>query len=623
MPPTAFPWVVVVLTLSLSPLTHTAPSDSTPLPRPDVSGSAWGAVGGEGNPCGGAAPPVTPPVVSVAWERNSSQVGVSCPPKLRTFFPSFSSEPPQPDPPSTSAPSHPLATIGEGGRGVVLNLTHLQQEGVGGQVVVDVEGCGCVGVAVGLPMWAEGLTFAIRGSLRFPRGWWAGGVGVRDMWVRVHEGLGGGGVCDYLPPTLETLDLSDTPLGELVLEETCVPRSLQRLEAIWSALTRVKLCTPSLTTLYINNNEVGGEMEWAGCEGGVSGVMYLHASHNHLTTASTCTWPSLSTLELRGNWLTSLDLSTCPPLNLTSLIASRNYLTVAPALPPVLVILDLSHNNISTLPVFPRTLQEADFSYNSLELIGEGRFGRARKLHHLTLAHNHLTGIEERDFYGLRRLHRLDLSHNKLETIAANAMLPLRHLRHLHLHHNHLTQLDARILNTLTQTLNAHATLHNNPWECNCQMLAALTQLQACAECKHKRVALECREREHIQEVSSLLRTCLHAIQHTQGQVDESDEDLSEEIADHPDEGAAGAVLVVPSLVVIIVLAVSVACGYRLYKKHRRVIVTTLTPYCACCDRGCAGGGIGDSNHNSHRHHQEASQLPTGELQDSDTETEM
>lgn len=619
MPLTTLPWVVVVLTLllTLPQLTHTLPSPSdltTPLaPLPDVSRPE----GVEGNPCGGAAPPVTPPVVEVAWERNSSQVDVLCLPKLRTFSPS-SSEPPQSELPPPTGPSAALAAVGAGGRGVVLNLTHLQQEGLGGQVVVDVEGCGCVGVAVGLPEWAEGLTFAIRGSLRLPRGWWVGGVGVRDMWVRVSEGLGGGGVCEYLPPTLETLDLSDTPLGELILEGSCAPPSLQRLEAIWSVITRVRLCTPSLTTLYMSNNEVGGEMTWAGCEGGVSGVTYLHASHNHLATASTCSWPSLATLELRGNWLTSLDLSTCPPYNLTSLIASKNYLTVSPTLPPALVILDLSHNNISELPVFTRALQEADFSYNIVSHVGEGRFERARKLHHLSLAHNHLTEIAERDFYGLKKLHRLDLSHNKLENIAPTAFLPLHHLRHLHLHHNRLTQLDARILHTLS----AHATLHNNPWACNCQMLAALIQLQACAECKHKRVALQCQEREHVQEVTSLLRTCLHAIQHTQGQVDESDEDLSEEIPDNPDEGGAGAVLIVPSLVVLIILAVSIACGYRLYRKHRRTIVTTFTPFCACCDR-CGAPGMSNSNHANHHHHREASQLPTGELQDSDTETEM
>lgn len=359
-------------------------------------------------------------------------------------------------------------------------------------------------------------------------------------------------------------------------------------------------------------------MAWAGCEGGVSNVMYLHASHNRLTEASSCSWPSLNTLDLKRNWLTSIDLTTCPPRNLSSLTASKNYLTASPALPPALVILDLGHNNITELPVFPRAVQDVDFSYNSLTRIGEERFRRARKLHHLNLAHNHITAIEDRDFYGLKKLHRLDLSHNKLESIAAKAFLPLHHLRHLHLHRNHLTHLDARILNTFT----AHATLHNNPWECNCQMLAALTQLQACAECKHKRVALHCREREHVQEVSILLRTCLHAIQHTQGQVDESDEDLSEEIDDTANDKGGGAVLIVPSLVVLIIVAVSVACGYKLYKKHRRAIVTTFTPFCSCCDSWGAPS-MGSSNHTNHHHHQEASQLPTGELQDSDTETEM
>lgn len=618
MPPTSLPWAWVWAVLTLLTLTLAETTDNaTPPPLlSDVSEEM----------CEGKAPPVTTPEVEVTWERNGSQVVVNCPPKLHTLFTSLLPDvPPQPP----AAPSSASAVLVKGQRGVVLNLTQLLQEGIGGQIVVDVEQCGCVGMAVGVPDWAEGLTLAIRGSLWMPRGWWMGdGTGLREMWVRVNDGLAEGGVCDYLPPTLETLDLSDTPIGQLVLEKTCAPSPLQRLEAISSALTLVSLCTPALTILYLNNNEVSGNLDFANCEGGVSSVMYLHVNNNQLTSASTCSWPSLTTLELRRNWLTTLDVASCPPRNLTSLIASRNYLSAAPSpLPPALVILDLSHNNITALPVFTRALQEADFSYNNLRSIGEGRFERARKLHQLNLAHNHITEIAERDFYGLKKLHRLNLSHNKLKTITASALIPLHQLRHLHLHHNQLTHLDARDLDALSSTNTqgthaTHATLHSNPWACNCQMLAALSHLQACADCKHKRVALQCRERNHLQDVTALLHTCLQAIQVSQGRVDESDEDYSEEIRDAEDKAGTGAVLIVPSLVVLIVLAVSVACGYKVYRKHRRALITRLSPMCGWCG-GCASSGINNNNHNHHHHHQEASQLPTGELQDSDTETEM
>ena len=348
MPPTSltWAWLLTLLTLTFPDPTH--PTTPIPIPHTD-SGWAWGE---ERGLCGGKSPLVTPPEVDITWERNSSQIAVNCPPKLRTFFPSLPLET------TPSPPVSPLAVVGPGGRGVVLNLTHLVQEGEGEQVVVDVEGCGCVGVSGGLPEWVEGVTFAIRGSLHLAPGWYVGAVGgLRMMWVRVSAGLGVGEVCDYLPPTLHILDVSHTPMVDLVLKNTCTP-NIQRLEAIWSGVTHVSLCTPTLTTLYINNNEVGGDMAWAGCEGGVGGVMYLHASNNHLTTVSTCSWPALTRLELKGNWLTSLDLTSCPPGNLTFLEAPKNYLTHVPSpLPHALMFLDLSHNNITALPVFPKAIK--------------------------------------------------------------------------------------------------------------------------------------------------------------------------------------------------------------------------------------------------------------------------
>ncbi|KAG0720851.1 Leucine-rich repeat transmembrane protein FLRT1 [Chionoecetes opilio] len=615
MPPTIQTrgWVVLTVLTMLPMLTTTlAPPADTTTPPPPLDE----VVVEDSGLCGRKAPPVNSPIVELAWERNTSQVNVNCPPKLRTLFPSLPTSPPKS---RKTSPTHSIATSGVGMRGVILNLTGIAQEGSGGQVLVDVEGCGCVGMAVGVPVWAEGVTFAIHGSLRLPNTWWLGSEGLREMWVRVSNGLGMEGLCEYLPPTLQTLDLSYTPLGELILEKRCSP-ALQRLEAIGSTLTQVSLCSPALTTLYVNGNEMSGDMDWAGCVGGLSSVMYLHASNNYLTSASTCNWPALETLELRDNWLTSLDLTTCPPRNLTSLTASKNYLTVAPSpLPPALVLLYLSHNNITELPVFSRVIQDADFSHNSLSRVGDARFRRARKLHHLNLAHNHIKEIAEKDFYGLKKLHRLDLSHNKLASIAPSSLLPLHHLRHIHLHHNHLTHLDHRDIHALST--HAHALLHNNPWACRCQMLAALVQLQSCADCKHKRVALQCKERDHLQEVTALLHTCLQAIKSTQGLQDESDEDYSEEQRDKVDD-STGAVLIVPSLVVLIAIAVSLAIGYKMYRKHRRALFNTFSPCCGWCGR-CAPQGINNNNHNHHHHHQEASQLPTGELQDSDTETEM
>ncbi|KAK3872618.1 hypothetical protein Pcinc_022319 [Petrolisthes cinctipes] len=112
------------------------------------------------------------------------------------------------------------------GRGIEVDLTQLVDAAVGGQLVVDVEGCGPVGVGVGIPGWAEGVTFAIKGTLLLRREWWRGGVGLKEMWLRVNGGLtraegeetdgvvGEGDLCHSLPPTLQVLDITHTPTRE-------------------------------------------------------------------------------------------------------------------------------------------------------------------------------------------------------------------------------------------------------------------------------------------------------------------------------------------------------------------------------------------------------------------------
>ncbi|KAK4320209.1 hypothetical protein Pmani_008900 [Petrolisthes manimaculis] len=475
------------------------------------------------------------------------------------------------------------------GRGIEVDLTQLVDAAVGGQLVVDVEGCGPVGVGVGIPGWAEGVTFAIKGTLWLRREWWSGGVGLKEMWLRVNGGLtraegeetdgavgvGDGDLCHNLPPTLEVLDITHTPTRELLLEESCAPHSLERLEAKGCELSSLSLHSPSL---------------------------------QHLRK-----------LDVRNNILPSLDLSST--LNLTSLLAAHNLLSTPPTLPHTLTYLDLGHNMLTEIPVLTPVLVTADLSHNTVKTVGEARFKAAKKLEYLSLAHNHITQIHERDLEGLRHLRTLDLSHNRLRTIWTSAFHPLRHLRHLHLDHNHLRKLDVHTLAKLPSK--THATLHHNPWECSCQLLAKLSKLSKCTNCGHKSVNLECREGGSLVSAGDVLRKCFHAAQGaTQLIVDESDEDLSEEEEVDPvDEGGksgSGAVMVVPGLVVLLVVGIFVVLSYRVYSRHRRSISTRLAPFCGFCG-DYAPASINNNHHNDPRRMEQLSQIDN----DSETETEM
>ncbi|XP_042874691.1 insulin-like growth factor-binding protein complex acid labile subunit, partial [Penaeus japonicus] len=334
--------------------------------------------------------------------------------------------------------------------------------------------------------WAPFLTghppssISTSGTLSLAPGWSAFAT---ELWMRATGGLEHkGDLCAIMPPTLRFLDASRTLLGELVVGSSCAP--LRRVEAAHSSLTRVSLCTPALVTLHVSGNDVAGGLEWEACAGGVAAVELLQANHNELTSASTCGWPGLHTLDVRHNRLESLDLTTCPPRNLTRVTAARNLLQTPPELTPTLLHVDLSRNSLAELPALTSALLTADFSHNGIVEVGKHRFKQARKLLHLKLAHNHLTQLHAHDLIGLRELRMLDVSYNRLREVSAGSFRHLRHLQRLHLQHNHLTTIDARDLAALTPR--THAIVHHNPWACTCSLLKSLQQLQNCAVCQHQ-----------------------------------------------------------------------------------------------------------------------------------------
>ncbi|KAK7075544.1 hypothetical protein SK128_022061 [Halocaridina rubra] len=554
---------------------------------------------------------------------------------------------------TSSATSKPILSVASHLNDVILsdsleyvNLSTLVYDG-NVEVSMEVEGCHYLGLDSGIPEWIERLSLANEGILVFQKGWAAQASHLKKLWFRIsknlvqHENLESGysvrvleedsqsgteksldSLCNFLPPYLEVFDGSHTPLNILALDEDCSSKLL-RLEASHSSIVSVALCTPSLVTLHLSWNSIKGDLEWAACKDGLAAVEYLQVNQNSLSEVSTCGWDGLRTLDLRRNTIISLDLSTCPSSNLTSVTASHNELITPPVLPQALLHLDLNHNLLESLPMITSTLMTADFSHNSIIEIGKSRFKRARKLLHLSLAYNRITHLKEHDLKGLRELRRLDISHNRLREIAGASLMSLRRLEELYIHHNHLTKLDARDLASLIPR--TYATLHHNPWLCSCQLLSALQRLQYCTDCKHRllTVPVECKERGSWVAASAVLRSCLQAVQDVTHRLnDESDEDLSEEIDDkkESEDGDPGVVMAVPGVLILILIGAAAAVVYRWYGRNKRTLNSRLLPFCNRC-RCCTICGCSpvSMNKNDLNHHGQLSHTD----HDSDTETEL
>lgn len=272
----------------------------------------------------------------------TSSTGITAPvtsaPAASAAEPAVGSTPPPEAPPGVGEAEVDLGAVEVGEKSTVVG--------------VEARKCRQVGVVGALPDWASTLTISTSGTLSLAPGWSAFAT---ELWMRATGGLEHkGDLCAIMPPTLRFLDASRTLLGELVVGSSCAP--LRRVEAAHSSLTRVSLCTPALVTLHVSGNDVAGGLEWEACAGGVAAVELLQANHNELTSASTCGWPGLHTLDVRHNRLESLDLTTCPPRNLTRVTAARNLLQTPPELTPTLLHVDLSRNSLAELPALTSAL---------------------------------------------------------------------------------------------------------------------------------------------------------------------------------------------------------------------------------------------------------------------------
>ncbi|XP_042335625.1 uncharacterized protein LOC121936956 [Sceloporus undulatus] len=120
---------------------------------------------------------------------------------------------------------------------------------------------------------------------------------------------------------------------------------------------------------------------------------------------------------------------------------------------PVLLRLHLGGNRITYLP--PRM-------FESLTRLGE-----------LVVSSNLIQYLPMDTFYGMPLLTKLDLSNNRILFINHEVFQPLQALKHLLLFQNRLT-----VLPTLPSSISL-LFLHENPWECTCQLVVSLVPLLA------------------------------------------------------------------------------------------------------------------------------------------------
>ncbi|KAH9388142.1 hypothetical protein TYRP_009350 [Tyrophagus putrescentiae] len=190
-------------------------------------------------------------------------------------------------------------------------------------------------------------------------------------------------------PVLETLDLSDNPLGS-------IPRHF--LSAAGS--------TPHyhLHTLVLHNTRIES------IEAGAFDRL-----------------PALVTLKLSRNGLHSIG---------------NHWLGGLPALRE----LDLNSNRIEAIGPLAfngsKSLEVLKLRRNRLEALADGAFWGLSRLRRLVLDHNNLTDVRLGWTYGLRALVELTLRHNQVREIAPGAWTPTPALAELHLSHNHLTTVD-------------------------------------------------------------------------------------------------------------------------------------------------------------------------------------
>jgi Leucine-rich repeat (LRR) protein len=196
---------------------------------------------------------------------------------------------------------------------------------------------------------------------------------------------------------------------------------------------------------------------------GVSKLKMLYLDHNPLGKLYSQTFinkPFAHSLEI-------LSLSNCS----LRAIEPRTFAAFSS-----LEFLNVSHNNFVSIADFFATmdaqglpnLEQLDLSYNGFDDLGTNYFARVPAVKRLFITNNKLVVIRKHNLAGLEtRLSSVYLNHNRLTLIESESLKDLSALIFVDLSCNSLKSLAE---NVFSQRVDLHLRLHNNPWQCSCDI---------------------------------------------------------------------------------------------------------------------------------------------------------
>nr|QFE31825.1 toll-like receptor 22 [Sillago sinica] len=256
---------------------------------------------------------------------------------------------------------------------------------------------------------------------------------------------------------LRSLDVSENPMAVFRITEDIFPNltwlrignTHYKKNMIWDV--RNKTFLGQVSTLDISEIQMAFEDIKTVLECVNTSLTSLRmTSMKHSLTALinvSCTIPTMSTLQLRSNRLTSIFsdvFQLC--INVTELDLSKNYIkkVLDDAFRPIqgLRILGLNHNKLLSVPSAVRNLPalaELDLSFNNITRLESQDFANLTKLRHLSLYNNLISAIKDDVFKDLTQLQYLKLQTNHITHLGKVFKKHLPNLRQLHLNNNSLT----------------------------------------------------------------------------------------------------------------------------------------------------------------------------------------
>ncbi|XP_066273238.1 leucine-rich repeat-containing protein 4-like [Branchiostoma lanceolatum] len=186
----------------------------------------------------------------------------------------------------------------------------------------------------------------------------------------------------------------------------------------------------------------------------------------------------LEDLLLDNNQLASIQSGTFSNLpKLRDLVVRQNHLSsIQPGSfsnLPSLKVLSLVDNKLTDIPpgVFSNVpkLERLYLSVNHLTNINPNSFSNL-KLRILDFSENRIANIEPNTFSKIPTLEELDIDSNQITNIMPGAFANLPQLQWLQLDSNQITSIHSGTFSNLPKLSRLH--LHNNPWQCDCRMVA-------------------------------------------------------------------------------------------------------------------------------------------------------